>query len=85
MYPVMFSYPSHSGPDYLICCFVLASSYLPLENKYERGRNYLFLIAKVMNEVGHQDHFSYLLEMLKIHLDLFSEQNERVFLEKKML
>ena len=36
-----------------------------------------------MNEVSHQDHFSYFLEKLKIHLDLFSEQNEKVILEKK--
>lgn len=36
-------------------------------------------MAKVMNETGHQDHFSYFLEMLKIHLDLFSEQNEVIW------
>lgn len=35
-----------------------------------------------MNEISHQDHFSYFLEMLNIHLDLFSEQNEKVSLEK---
>lgn len=83
MYPVMFLYPSHSDPSCLICCFILASFYLPLENEYERGRNYLFLIVKVMNEISHQDNFSYFLEMLKIHLDLFSEQDEKVILEKK--
>lgn len=85
-YPVMFSYPSRSVPNCcLICCFILASLYLPLENKYERGRNYLFLIVKVMNEVSDQDHFSYFLEKLKIHLDLFSEQNEKVILEKNVI
>lgn len=36
-----------------------------------------------MDEISHQDHFSYFLEMLKIHLDLFSEQHEKVILEKK--
>lgn len=36
-----------------------------------------------MNEVSDQDHFSYFLEKLKIHLDLFSEQNEKVILENK--
>lgn len=78
----MFLYPTHSDPSCLICCFIVASFYLLLESKYER-RNYLFLIVKVMDEISHQDHFSYFLEMLKIHLDLFSEQHEKVILEKK--
>lgn len=38
-----------------------------------------------MNEVSDQDHFSYFLEKLKIHLDLFSEQNEKVILEKNVI
>lgn len=38
-----------------------------------------------MNEISHQDHFSYFLEMLKIHLDLFSEQDEEVILEENVI
>lgn len=38
-----------------------------------------------MDEISHQDHFSYFLEMLKVHLDLFSEQHEKVILEKNVI